>query len=45
VECLVLLDVAPKSAVFIIFTFSLVALFFFLIVFFLLMVIVVVVIL
>jgi hypothetical protein len=42
-EHLVLLGVAPKSVVFIIFTFSLIALFFFLIVFFLMIVVVVVV--
>jgi hypothetical protein len=43
VECLVLLGVAPRSVVFIFFTFSLVAtIFFFLIVFFLLLVMVVV---
>jgi hypothetical protein len=44
VECLVLLGVAPRSVVFIIFTFSLVALFFFflLIVFFLSLVMVMV---
>jgi hypothetical protein len=41
VECLILLDVAPRSVVFIFFTFSLVAtFFFFLIVFFLLLVMV-----
>jgi hypothetical protein len=46
VECLVLLGVAPRSVVFIIFAFSLVALFFFfLIVFFLPMIIIVVVVL
>jgi hypothetical protein len=46
VECLILLGVAPKSVVFIIFAFGLVALFFFfLVVFFLPMIIVVVVIL
>jgi hypothetical protein len=42
VECLVLLGVAPRSAVFIFFAFNLVATFFFLIVFFLLLVMVVV---
>jgi hypothetical protein len=46
VECLILLGVAPRSVVFIFFTFSLVALFFFLlIVFFLPMIVVVVIIL
>jgi hypothetical protein len=44
-ERLVLLGVAPRSVVFIIFTFSLVALFFFLIVFFLPMIVIVVVVL
>jgi hypothetical protein len=42
VECLVLLGVAPRSVVFIFFTFNLIATFFFLIVFFLLLVMVVV---
>jgi hypothetical protein len=41
VQCLVLLGVAPRSVVFIFFTFSLVAIFFFFIVFFLLLVMVV----
>jgi hypothetical protein len=41
-ECLDLLDVAPRSVVFIFFALSLVATFFFLIVFFLLLVMVVV---
>jgi hypothetical protein len=46
VECLILLGVAPRSVVFIIFAFSLVALFFFLlIVFFLPMIVIVVVVL
>jgi hypothetical protein len=46
VECLVLLGVAPRSVVFIIFAFSLVALFFFfLVVFFLPMIVVVVIVL
>jgi hypothetical protein len=44
-ECLVLLGIAQASVVFIIFTFSLVALFFFPIVFFLIMVIVMVIVL
>jgi hypothetical protein len=45
VECLILLDVAPRSVVFIIFAFTLVALFFLLIVFFLPMIVIVVVVL
>jgi hypothetical protein len=45
VERLVLLSVAPRSVVFIIFTFSLVALFFFLIVFFFPMIVIVVIVL
>jgi hypothetical protein len=42
VEHLILLGVAPRSIVFIFFTFSLVSLYFFLVVFFLLLVMVVV---
>jgi hypothetical protein len=45
VERLILLSVAPRSLVFIIFAFSLVALFFFLIVFFLPMIVIMVVVL
>jgi hypothetical protein len=45
VECLILLGVAPRSVVFIIFIFILVALFFFLVVFFLPMIVVVVIVL
>jgi hypothetical protein len=45
VECLILLGVAPRSVVFIIFAFGLVALFFFLVVFFLPMIVIVVVVL
>jgi hypothetical protein len=46
VECLILLGIAPRSVVFIIFAFSLVALFFFLlVVFFLPMIVIVVVVL